>query len=157
MGKNHRKGQQHSTPCSYLHAGCLYPHPFNPPNLLCYPQCNHTVTLHVPHLTHPSPTSSTCTIHYTLHSIHTSLTQLLVPLFLLYLHRLNYDLLGEPSAVDPTLLRPAEQLQWSISSESARDIDIAKKNLDRCVHILALFLDSHHQESLGIRLCVCIV
>ena len=59
--------------------------------------------------------------------------------------------------MDPTLLHPAEQLQWNISSESAKDIDIAKENLDKCVRVLALFLDSHHQESLGIRLCVCIV
>ena len=56
--------------------------------------------------------------------------------------------------MDPTVLHPAEQLQWSISSESAKDIDIAKKNLDRCVHVLALFQDSQHQESLGMRLCV---
>ena len=35
--------------------------------------------------------------------------------------------------MDPSLLRPAELLHWSISSESAKDIDIAKKNLDKCV------------------------
>ena len=75
--------------------------------------------------------------------------------FLLCLHRLNYDLLGEPSTVDPTRLRPAEQLQWSISSETAKDIDIAKKNLDKCVRVLASFQDSHHQESLERRLYVC--
>ena len=44
--------------------------------------------------------------------------------------------------MDPSLLRPAEQLQWRISSETAKDIDTAKKNLDKCVHILASFQDS---------------
>ena len=95
-----------------------------------------------------------CTIPYI--SIHTTLSYYSY-LFICFLHRLKYNLLEEPSAVDPTLLHPAEQLQWSISSESAKDIDIAKKNLDRCVHVLALFQDSQHQESLGMRLCVCTV
>ena len=58
--------------------------------------------------------------------------------------------------MDPTLLHPAEQLQWSISSESVRDIDIAKKNLDKYVYVVALFQDSP-LESLGMKLCVCIV
>ena len=57
--------------------------------------------------------------------------------------------------MDPTRLRPAERLQWSISSETAKDIDIAKKNLDKCVRVLASFQDSHHQESLERRLYVC--
>ena len=77
-----------------------------------------------------------CTTPYT--SIHTTLSYYSY-LFVCFLHRLNYDLLGEPSAVDPTVLHPAEQLQWSISSESARDIDIAKKNLDKYVHVLCSF------------------
>ena len=49
-------------------------------------------------------------------------------------HRLQYNLLGEPSNVDGSILSPAEQLEWNISSESASDIEAAKQNVDRCVH-----------------------
>ena len=40
--------------------------------------------------------------------------------------------------MDPSILCPAEQLQWNISSESARDIDIAKKNIDRYIGVLCV-------------------
>ena len=44
---------------------------------------------------------------------------------------MGYDILGEPSPVPIAALCPAEKLQWNISPETAKDIQIAKNNLDR--------------------------
>ena len=33
--------------------------------------------------------------------------------------------------MNPSILQPAKKLEWNISPESARDIETAKKNLDR--------------------------
>ena len=136
------------TALNIMYAGCLYPHSFSTPTARSTLQPHHTPSMyhtlyvrptHPPHAPSTPPSSSACNY--------------LLFCFLLCLHRLNYDLLGEPSTVDPSLLCPAERLQWNISSETAKDIDIAKKNLDKCVCALASFQDSHHQESLGRRLC----
>ena len=70
-----------------------------------------------------------------------------------HLPRLKYDILGEPSSVDPSILCPAEQLQWNISSESARDIDIAKKNIDRYIGVLCVCVVC----VLWCGMCVCLV
>ena len=131
------------TALNIMYLQAVYTH--IPPHLLHHPHCNHTTRP-------PHPMSTPHILH-----MHHPPTVPAIACFLLCLHRLNYDLLREPSTVDPTRLRPAEQLHWSISSETAKDIDIAKKNLDKCVHVLASFQDSHHQESLGKRLYVCIV
>ena len=147
--KNQKKNlmwKQHSTSCMqavYTHAHSFTPtarstlQPHHTPSMYHTLHVCHT---HPPHAPSTPPSNSACNY-----------------LLFCFLHRMNYDLLGEPSTVDPTLLHPAERLHWSISSETAKDIDIAKKNLDKCVRVLASFQDSHHQESLGKRLYVCIV
>ena len=47
--------------------------------------------------------------------------------------RTQYDILSESSTVDPASLHPAEKLQWNISSETAQDIETAKRNIDRYI------------------------
>ena len=49
----------------------------------------------------------------------------------LFIRRTPHDVLAEHSAVEPSILQPAEKLEWNISPESARDIDTAKRNFDR--------------------------
>ena len=144
MEKNQEKNliwKQHSTSCTcIMYASCLYLHSSTPT----------TPSTLQPHHTPSTPYMSAPHILHMYHPHHPP-TVPAITCFLLCLHRPNYDLLREPSTVDPSLLRPAEQLQWSISSETAKDIDIAKKNLDKCVCALASFQDSH----LGRRLYVC--
>ena len=47
--------------------------------------------------------------------------------------KLGYDILGESSPVPSNVLCPAEKLQWKISTETAKDIQTAKKNIDQYV------------------------
>ena len=45
--------------------------------------------------------------------------------------QLGYDLLAEPSLVPAESLLPARPLQWNISAESAKDIQLAMVNNDK--------------------------
>ena len=50
-----------------------------------------------------------------------------------FYRKLGYDILGESSPVPSTALCPAEKLHWKLSTETAEDIETAKKNLDEYV------------------------
>lgn len=46
------------------------------------------------------------------------------------------DLLNYNSPVSGQQLTPAQKLQWKITSESARDIETAKMNIDKYMELL---------------------
>ena len=43
----------------------------------------------------------------------------------------GYDILGESSPVSSSALCPAEKLHWKLSPESAEDVQVAKRNMER--------------------------
>ena len=45
--------------------------------------------------------------------------------------RYKYDFFSEKCSLDPGLLKPASKLTWNISSQTAQDIENAKKSIDR--------------------------
>ena len=71
----------------------------------------------------------------------------------LFVHRSSYDVLAEHSAVDLSILRPAQRLQWNISSETARDIDTAKRNFDRFGKSILKFIHRHLKGSHEANTC----
>lgn len=58
-------------------------------------------------------------------------TATLMNIFCTFLTSYKYNMLEDPSAVDSTTLMPAKKLEWNISPELARDIENAKKNVDK--------------------------
>ena len=43
---------------------------------------------------------------------------------------MKYDVFADVSPVESSALRPAQQLQWNISPDTAADIQTAKINMD---------------------------
>ena len=64
-------------------------------------------------------------------------------------------MLAEHSAVDPSIPQPAKKLVWSISPESARDIDTAKRNFDRYGKSIATYVALSHKVSIAVMSYIC--
>lgn len=46
-----------------------------------------------------------------------------------------HDVLAESSPVPSSVLRPFQLLEWNISPQVAKDIEIAKEKIDKLVHV----------------------